>query len=124
MKKIAVTYSKDDGTVFGHFGQSEWFKVYTIENNEITSSEIVYAGETGGHSALIPFISSLGADTLICGGIGERARDGFSALGITVFPGVEGSADDAVKASLEGTLVFNNEVSCCCHHEGHSCHGA
>ena len=33
--KIAVTYDKDNGTVFQHFGHSEAFKVYQVEDGDV-----------------------------------------------------------------------------------------
>ena len=43
--KIAVTY--DNGMVFQHFGHTEQFKVYTVEDNQITDTEIVSSGGNG-----------------------------------------------------------------------------
>ena len=47
--KIAVTY--DDGNVFQHFGRTEFFKVYEVEDNKVVSSEVVSSNGTG-HGAL------------------------------------------------------------------------
>ena len=37
--KIAVTY--DNGQVFQHFGHTQSFKIYEIENGKIVSSQVV-----------------------------------------------------------------------------------
>ena len=37
--KIAVTY--DNGNIFQHFGRTESFKVYEVENNQVISSEVI-----------------------------------------------------------------------------------
>ena len=37
--RIAVTYQ--DGTVFQHFGHTEQFKFYDVENGSIVSSQVV-----------------------------------------------------------------------------------
>ena len=47
--KIAVTY--DNGTIFQHFGKTETFKVYEVENDQIVSSEIIESNGSG-HGAL------------------------------------------------------------------------
>lgn len=126
MKKIAVTY--ENGEVFQHFGHTEQFKIYEIENGSIRSSALT--GTNGqGHGALGAFLSSLGVDTLICGGIGGGARQALAAANIALYPGVQGSADDAVAALLAGTLQYDPDTMC--HHhdeahghgEGHNCHG-
>ncbi|MBQ3825169.1 MAG: hypothetical protein II811_03430, partial [Spirochaetaceae bacterium] len=47
--------------------------------------------------------------------------------GITFFGGVSGNADDAVQALLAGNLVYNPNVKCSHHGDGHgeahSCSG-
>ena len=37
--KIAVTY--ENGQIFQHFGHTEQFKLYTVEDGKIVSTEIV-----------------------------------------------------------------------------------
>ena len=39
---IAVTY--DNGSVFQHFGHTEEFKVYTVEEGKVVSSSVVSSG--------------------------------------------------------------------------------
>ena len=74
--KIAVTY--DNGSVFQHFGKTENFKIFEVENGAIISSEVV--GSNGaGHSALAGFLADAGVDVVICGGIGGGAQ---AAVGV------------------------------------------
>ena len=61
--------------------------------------------------------------TLICGGIGGGARTALAQAGIRLYGGVSGSADDAVNALLQGTLVYNPAVSCGHHHQEHGENG-
>lgn len=49
MEKIAVTY--DNGQVFQHFGRTEAFKLYTVEDGKITDSTIIESNGIG-HGAL------------------------------------------------------------------------
>ena len=48
--KIAVPF--ENGQVFQHFGHTETFKLYEIENDEIVSGEIVSANGSG-HEPLV-----------------------------------------------------------------------
>lgn len=120
--KIAVTYQ--DGTIFQHFGHSEQFKVYEVENGKILSSQVVDTNGQG-HGALSEFLTKQGVTVLICGGIGGGAQNALAAAGIQLFGGVSGMADDAVNAYLAGKLQFNANVQCSHHdhghEEGHSC---
>ena len=119
--KIAVTYQ--NGQIFQHFGHTEQFKVYTVDNGIITTDEIVDTNGSG-HGALAGLLSTLGVDALICGGIGGGAQTALTQAGIKLYGGVSGSADAAVKALLGGTLGFDPNVKCDHHDhhgEGHTC---
>lgn len=122
--KIAVTYQ--NGTIFQHFGHSEHFKVYDVENGKIMSSQVVDTNGQG-HGALSEFLAKQGVTVLICGGIGAGAQNALAEAGIQIFGGVSGMADDAVHAYLAGNLKFNADVHCSHHdhghEEGHSCGG-
>ena len=114
--KVAVTY--DNGEVFQHFGHTENFKIYNIEDKTIIDANVVNTMGSG-HGALAGFLVENEVDTLICGGIGGGARNALSEAGITLYGGVSGNADDAVKALIDGNLGYNPNVKCS-HHE-HSC---
>ena len=120
--RIAVTF--DDGSVGQHFGRTEKFKVYDIDGGEIKTSQVVDTNGAG-HGALAGFLRAAEVDALICGGIGMGARNAMTELGIQIYPGVDGEADAAVKAFLEGKLDFNPDETCSHHnHEGgHDCQG-
>ena len=61
--KVAVTYDEEE-MIFQHFGHTERFKLYDIENGEIVSSEVVDTAGTG-HEALAEFLAKRGVQTLI-----------------------------------------------------------
>ena len=113
--RIAVTY--ESGEIFQHFGRTEQFKVYDIQDGKIVSSNVVDTNGSG-HGALAGILSALDADALICGGIGGGAQAALAAAGIKLYGGVSGNADDAVAAFLEGKLDFNANVQCD-HHDQH-----
>ena len=45
MKRLAVTY--ENGEVFQHFGHTEEFKVYEVEDGKIINSEIIGSNGSG-----------------------------------------------------------------------------
>lgn len=117
--KIAVTY--ENGRVFQHFGHTEQFKVYEIEQDQVVSSQVLDTNGSG-HGALAGFLRDLGVMALICGGIGGGARMALHDAGIEVYGGVSGEADVAVEALLAGELAFDPNATCDHHHEGaHTC---
>ncbi len=111
--KIAVPFS--NGEIFQHFGHTEAFKLYNIENDQIVNSEIIDTNGNG-HEALADFLSKLSVSVLLCGGIGGGAQAALSAAGIEICSGAVGDADAAVKAYLNGELVSAG-VNCDHHHE-------
>lgn len=118
--KIAVTY--ENGEVFQHFGHSQQFKIYVVENNKVVGSEII-GTDGNGHEALASYLETGGVDVLICGGIGGGAINALSECGINVVPGVTGSTDTAVYDYLNGKLSVDMTPNCSHHDEEHSCGG-
>lgn len=116
--KIAVTY--DNGNIFQHFGKTEFFKVYEVEDHKVISSEVIGSNGTG-HGALAGLLADQNVDVLICGGIGGGAQSALEEAGIELCAGAQGDADQAVEAYLKGELVSTG-ANCDHHHEeGHSC---
>ena len=121
--RIAVTY--ENGNIFQHFGHTQQFKVYDVQDGKILSSQVVDTNGSG-HGALAGVLSAIQADVLICGGIGGGAQMALAAAGIRLFGGVSGNADAAVEAFVSGNLQYNPDVKCN-HHgehhhgEGHTC---
>ena len=114
--KIAVTY--ENGQIFQHFGRTEQFKIYTVEDGAVVSSEVI--GNDGfGHGALAGYLAETGVSALICGGMGMGARIALDNADIEVYAGVSGDADAAVAAYLAGELAYNPNVQCNHHGEHH-----
>ena len=112
--KIAVTY--ENGSVFQHFGKTENFKIFDVENGVIVSSEVVATNGTG-HSALAAFLAENGVDVVICGGIGGGAQAALAEAGIKVCAGVEGDVNEAAESYVKGTLKCTSDGTTCDHHE-------
>lgn len=116
--KIAVTY--DNGNVFQHFGRTEFFKVYEVEDSKVVSSEVI-ASNGVGHGALAGLLSGQSVDVLICGGIGGGAQAALQEAGVELCAGASGDTDQVVEDYLRGELVSTG-ANCDHHHEeGHSC---
>ena len=114
--KIAVTY--ENGNIFGHFGHTQQFKLYDVQDGKVVASLVVDTMGSG-HGALAGFLAAHGVDTLICGGIGGGAQMALAQAGITLYAGVSGSADSAVEALLAGTLDYSAQANCDHHDHDH-----
>lgn len=116
--RIAVTY--ENGEIFQHFGHTEQFKLYDVEDDRIVAEQIVSTNGSG-HGALAGFLKAAQVDALICGGIGMGAQNALAEAGIRLYGGVTGSADAAARALAEGTLRYDPDARCDHHGEGHEC---
>jgi predicted DNA-binding protein (UPF0251 family)/predicted Fe-Mo cluster-binding NifX family protein len=121
--RIAIPY--EQGEIFQHFGHTEHFKLYDVENGTIVREQIVDTNGSG-HGALAGFLQAAQADALICGGIGGGAQMALAETGIRLYAGVTGSADAAAKALAAGSLEYDPDARCDHHDhhhgEGHDCH--
>lgn len=114
--RVATTY--DNGNIFMHFGRSEQFKIYDIQDGKVLNEQVVGTGGTG-HGALAGLLANGGVDALICGGIGGGAINALAQAGITVYAGAQGNSDACVEALIAGTLAQNGEATCGCHGHDH-----
>ncbi|AMK13539.1 FKBP-type peptidyl-prolyl cis-trans isomerase [methanogenic archaeon mixed culture ISO4-G1] len=113
--RIGVTY--ENGEIFQHFGRTQQFKIYEVEDKKILSSRVI--GNNGlSHGALGTILQDEKVDVFICGGIGGGARQMIVSHGIELVAGAEGDADEVVQKYLGGTLVCGDSE---CHHD-HECH--
>ena len=123
--RIAVTYDYDSGQIFQHFGHTEYFKVYEIDEEGKIITSIIVDTNGSGHGALAGVLNALSAEVLICGGIGGGAQMALAEAGIKLYGGVTGDADRAVEAYLAGDLDYNPNVRCDHHdhdhHHDHAC---
>lgn len=114
--RIAVTY--DNEQIFQHFGHTERFKIYDVEDGKIITKTIVNTNGQG-HGALSAILNNLKVDALICGGIGGGAQMALAEFGIKLYGGVSGDCDSAVEALIKGELSFNPDVKCSHHDHEH-----
>lgn len=110
---FAITYK--DGEVFQHFGQTKEFKVF---DSETGGSEILSSGQYS-HGSLATLLEENGIEALICGGIGDGARNMLKSRGIAVYPGQTGKADDVAEAFIQGRICDCGKSTC---HHDHECH--
>lgn len=143
--KIAVPLTNNN-QISGHFGQSDYFGVYTIsESSEITGMQTVTPNEGAGcKSNIAGKLATDGVTVLLAAGMGGGALSKFTRNGISVIRGCAGDPAELVKEYLSGNVEDkgsschkhmtssilmpahqhqHNEKahSCGCGTEGHSC---
>ena len=104
--RIAVTY--ENGQIFQHFGHTEAFKLYDVENGQVTELGVIPTNGSG-HGALAGFLSQLKADVLICGGIGGGAQAALAQAGIAP-SALRSTMNDIVSAVLADPCCKTNPM--------------
>lgn len=118
--KIGIPYDESTQQIFQHFGKTAAFKIYTVADGAVQSSEVV---TTGGqlHEGAAQLLAAHGVDTVICGGVGGGMQMALTQAGIRFYSGVQGAADAAAEALLAGNLAYDPAARGCQHHHEHGC---
>jgi len=115
MTKIKLAIPTDDGAVISsHFGQAKFFRVITLENDQIVSSELrekashqhgEHTHPAGVHPGQRMVEAIADCQALLSGGMGAPAYDRAVAAGLKVILTQQKSIDSAVSSYITGTLV-------------------
>jgi predicted Fe-Mo cluster-binding NifX family protein len=124
MRRIALACEDNQGLsgqISQHFGRCPYYLIVDIEGDEIKKAENIANPYYNNHiPGKVPqFINEQGANVMIAGGMGPRAIDMFTNLGIEVLTGAMGSARNILQAYLRGEI---SGVEPCKHDypEGHT----
>jgi len=101
---MRVAVSTDGEYVSAHFGRCPAFTILDIDQGRVVGREMI---ENPGHQpGFIPrFLHDKGVTCIIAGGMGPRAVEIFSSLGMDAIVGVGGKVSEAVTLLLEGRLT-------------------
>ena len=118
---MRIAVAKTGGVIAPHFGHSEGFDIFEVEDNEILSTEFITSPEHR-HGAMPDFLGQQNINVLIAGGLGQGAVTKLSERGIDVVSGISGQSTDAVRKYVEGSLSSSG-VPCSGHDHHHDHHG-
>jgi len=112
---MRIAVASENGMVTGHFGHCENFNIFDTENDQIVKSESI--PNPGHRPGFLPnFLSDIGVNVIISGGMGGGAIDIFNEKGIEVIIGASGNAKAAAELYLQGKLKSTGSV---CHEHQH-----
>ncbi|HOI28760.1 MAG TPA: NifB/NifX family molybdenum-iron cluster-binding protein [Melioribacteraceae bacterium] len=121
-QRIAVAieeYNKQE-RVAEHFGRCSKFNVCELDNEKrILKTEIYFnplAGEHGGSCQLPGYVKQFNVDTIIAGGMGQKAVSNFLSFGINVITAPGLLYEEAIHRFLQGKLLG---YEACKHHHDH-----
>lgn len=114
--KMKIAVASENKNVCPHFGHCESFLLFDVEDKKIVASETL--ANPGHKPGFLPnFLSDLGVNVIISGGMGAGAIEIFDAKSIEVVTGAEGDARAAVENYLNGSLHSTGSV--CTEHTHH-----
>jgi len=109
-----------EGKLTTHFGHCQQFAILDVENEEIIKQDFLTPPrhEPG---VLPKWLSELGTNVVIAGGMGQRAISLFNQAGINVVTGAPTAVpEELVKSYLDDTLEAT-ENACDSDHGDHEC---
>jgi len=118
MKKIAIPITKNN-QLEDHFGQCDFYGVYTIsDKNEILEIQSIESEQgCGCKSNIASVLSDNGVTLMIAGGIGAGAINVLNNSGIQVLRGCSGNIEDILEQYINGKIIDSGES--CLQHEHH-----
>jgi predicted Fe-Mo cluster-binding NifX family protein len=124
VKRIALACEDNqglNGQISQHFGRCPYYLILDIEGDEILKTDNITNPYYNNHTpGKVPqFINEQGANVMIAGGMGPRAIDMCTNLGIEVVTGAMGNIGNILQAYLRGEI---SGVEPCKHDhpEGHT----
>jgi len=109
MKRIALACEDNQGLsgqMSQHFGRCPYYLIVDVDGHEIKKTDSVNNPYYNNHvPGKVPqFINEQGVNVMIAGGMGPRAIDMFTNLGIEVVTGAIGNAGNVLQAYLRGEI--------------------
>jgi len=116
--KIAI--STESGFVSAHFGRCPAYTLVEIENGRIIQrSEIPNPGHQPGF--LPVYLSRMGVNAIIAGGMGPRAQGLFAEKNIQTVIGIQGPIDEVIEKFLRQELEAGQDLCDHGHHQNGAC---
>jgi predicted Fe-Mo cluster-binding NifX family protein len=102
--------STDGDSVSAHFGRCPSFTIVDIEKKTVVKKEVL--DNPGHHPGYLPeFLHQRNVNSIICGGMGQRATGLFRERGIATIVGIGGKISD-VTAKLAAGILQAGESLC------------
>ncbi len=105
-----------DDTVGEHFGRVPTYTIIDTETNEVKVIKNTTL-HMGGEGYPPHLIRSVGAEVMICSGLGRRAIAMFEEMGVSVYVGAYGTVRDAINMWQKGKLQMATDENACRQHK-------
>ena len=110
-----------EGRVDDHFGHCDHYTIFTIEDKQVISHEVLASPQgCGCKSGIAADLEKMGVEVMLAGNMGDGALNKLSAHNIRVIRGCRGDIEAVVRGFLAG-FILDSGVGCSAHAEGHEC---
>lgn len=110
MQKIAISVAKEgwDADVDARFGRAAGFAIIALDGESrslhyLSNIQNLQAAQGAGIQAA-ETVANTGAEILLTGHVGPKAFRALKAAGITMYTGITGSVEDALREYAAGNL--------------------
>jgi len=120
--KIILPVGDNNGlnsAVFGHFGSAPFFAVFDTDSQSVNIIANSTSEHEHGSCMPIEALMGLGADAVLCKGMGMRAADNLIASGIKSYIVDADTVSDAVTEFKNSRVTELNAGNACQHHGCH-----
>lgn len=108
-KTLKTVISTDSGQVAEHFGRCPEFTVVEYADGKLIKEEVI--ANPGHHPGYLPaFFKEMQAGSIVCGGMGQRAKLLFDEAQIQTITGITGNIKDVVEKLAKGELKASDNV--------------
>lgn len=115
--KIALPSRQDQ--IDSHFGHCEYFTVFTTDDRDILSQEVVASpAGCGCKSNITVILADMGVKLMLAGNMGDGAVNALNCAGIDVVRGCSGNVKEVALAWLAGSVTDSGDS---CHEHEHGC---
>lgn len=116
---MIIAVATENEMVAQHFGRCPEYTLFKISDGAVDEEKVI--PNPGHEPGFLPgYLANMGVNSIIAGGMGQRAVSLFQAENIETFVGISGPVRGVIGAYLAGDLQPG--VSSCEHHQGgHSC---
>ena len=123
---VAIEENGADERVAEHFGRCSKFYVCELdEQKQVINTESFFnplAGEHSGACQLPAYVKQFNVNTIIAGGMGQKAVSNFLSFGIDVITAPGLLYDDAISSFIQGKLTGYEACKHDHHEHNHNCH--
>jgi predicted Fe-Mo cluster-binding NifX family protein len=111
-----------DSQVSAHFGRCAYYVRAEVTDGIVDGISVRSTASAGAHvpGVMPKFVQEMGADLVVAGGMGPRAIQLFTSMGISVATGARGTVSEVLQEWLDGEL---SGIVPCAHDHPDSCGG-